>query len=500
MIRRKTPALYRRGARGHAPAHEQHQETPRAVKPHQAAARPATVGASILDFDAHGIRRDDIDECALKVCDTLANAGYHGYVVGGAVRDLLLGHAPKDFDVATDATPEEVKRLFRRSRIIGRRFKIVHVMCGRETIEVTTFRANGPGDPDEDDERPTDEHGRLLSDNVFGSMDDDAARRDFTVNALYYDPEREEVHDFFGGVADCRAHTLRMIGDPETRYREDPVRMLRAARFAAKLGFELEPATREPVARLEPLLANIPRARIFDEMMKMLLSGHSLAGVHQLRTEGLHRGTLPFLDTLFADPESERFITAALQATDDRLNNDRSVSPAYLFAALLWPQVNQRWKTIQSHGEKPLPALNFAMDDVLDEQRVALSIPRRHDGTMKEIWSLQPRFEQRGGQRPFRLMEHPRFRAAYDFLLLRCESGEVEEELGVWWTRFQDAGDHERGDMLIADGLPKQRKRRKRKKPAGESNADDASEASDAGEASDAARASRDDDYYRGDS
>ena len=422
-------------------------------------------GAQVLSLAAHGIRHDQLDDCALKVCDTLAQAGFKGYVVGGAVRDLLLGKTPKDFDVATDATPEQVRKLFRRSRIIGRRFQIVHVMCGRETIEVTTFRANGQKEAEEEDERATDEHGRLLSDNVFGNMADDAARRDFTINALYYDPAREEVHDYFGGVADCKKRVLRMIGDPETRFREDPVRMLRAARFAAKLDFHIDPDTRRPVATLAPLLANIPRARIFDEALKLLLSGHALRGVHQLRAEGLHHGMLPLLDTILDDPTGERFITAALKTTDARIAEDKPASPAFLFGALLWPQVLQRWRALEAGGEKPQPALFMAMDDVLDEQRNQLAIPRRYDGMMKEIWALQPRFEQRGGQRPYRLLEHPRFRAAYDFLLLRAESGEVDTELGDWWTRFQDASDDERAAMLIADSAPKPRRKRKRRKP-----------------------------------
>ncbi len=427
--------------------------------------RAADPGAHILPLAKHGIRRDQLDDCALKTCETLAQAGYKGYVVGGAVRDLLLNLTPKDFDVATDATPEQVRRLFRRSRLIGRRFQIVHVMCGRETIEVTTFRSNGQKELEEEDERPTDEHGRLLSDNVFGNMADDAARRDFTINALYYDPAREEVHDYFGGVADCKARVLRMIGDPETRYREDPVRMLRAARFAAKLDFKIDEATRKPVATLAPLLANIPRARIFDEALKLLLSGHALRGVHQLRAEGLHHGMLPLLDTILDDPTGERFITAALKATDARIAQDKPASPAYLFGALLWPQVLQRSQALEAAGDKPQPALFAAMDEVLDAQRGQLAIPRRYDGMMKEIWALQPRFVQRGGQRPYRLLEHPRFRAAYDFLLLRAESGEVDTELGEWWTRFQDVDDDTREAMLIADNAPKPRRKRKRKKP-----------------------------------
>jgi len=423
-------------------------------------------GAQILPQSKHGIRLDQLDDCALKTCETLAQAGYKAYVVGGAVRDLLLAKTPKDFDVATDATPEEVRRLFRRSRIIGRRFQIVHVMCGRVTIEVTTFRANGQKEADEEDERPTDEHGRLLTDNVFGNMADDAARRDFTINALYYDPLREEVHDYFGGVADCKKRVLRMIGDPETRFREDPVRMLRAARFAAKLDFHIDPDTRRPVATLAPLLANIPRARIFDEALKLLMSGHALRGVHQLRAEGLHHGMLPLLDTILDDPTGERFITAALKTTDARIAQDKPASPAFLFGTLLWPQVLQRWRALEASGEKPQPALFLAMDEVLDAQRGQLAIPRRYDGMIKEIWALQPRFEQRGGQRPYRLLEHPRFRAAYDFLLLRSESGEVDAELGEWWTRFQEVDDDERAAMLLADSAPKPRRKRKRKKPA----------------------------------
>ncbi|MDP3419363.1 MAG: polynucleotide adenylyltransferase PcnB [Thiobacillus sp.] len=427
----------------------------------------ATVhGAQILAPAAHGIRLDQLDECALRTCETLAQAGFKGYVVGGAVRDLLLGKTPKDFDVATDATPEEVRRLFRRSRIIGRRFQIVHVMCGRVTIEVTTFRSNGQKEAEDDEGRSTDEHGRLLSDNVFGNMADDAARRDFTINALYYDPVREEVHDYFGGVADCKKRVLRMIGDPETRFREDPVRMLRAARFAAKLDFHIDPDTRRPVATLAPLLANIPRARIFDEALKLLMSGHALRGVHQLRAEGLHHGMLPLLDTILDDPTGERFITAALKTTDARIAQDKPASPAFLFGTLLWPQTLQRWRELEAAGEKPQPALFMAMDEVLDAQRGQLAIPRRYDGMIKEIWALQPRFEQRGGQRPYRLLEHPRFRAAYDFLLLRAESGEVDTELGEWWTRFQDVDDDERAAMLLVDSGPKPRRKRKRKKPA----------------------------------
>ena len=424
--------------------------------------RTSSATARILPLAKHGIHRHRVDDCALDVCEKLADAGFKGYVVGGAVRDLLLNLRPKDFDVATDATPEQIRRLFRRSRIIGRRFQIVHVMCGRDTIEVTTFRANGQKEADDEDERSIDAYGRLLRDNIFGTLADDAARRDFTVNALYYDPAREEIHDYFGGVADCKKRVLRMIGDPATRYREDPVRMLRAARFAAKLEFTIDPATRKPVAELAPLLANIPRARIFDEALKLLLSGHALRGVHQLRAEGLHHGMLPLLDTILDDPIGGPFITAALKSTDERIRDDRPASPAFLFACLLWPQVAQRWKAIEAGGEKSMPALFLAMDEVLDAQRGQLAVPRRYDGMMKEVWSVQPRFEQRGGQRPYRLLEHPRFRAAYDFLVLRAQAGEIEQALADWWTHFQDADDATRQAMLKPDTAAKPRRRRRK--------------------------------------
>jgi poly(A) polymerase len=288
-------------------------------------------GPRILPLDAHGIRREDIHPCALKTCRTLHDAGYAAFVVGGAVRDLLLGRTPKDFDVATDATPDEVRRLFRRSRVIGRRFQIVHVYCGPDTIEVTTFRAGAPGadaPEDEDADHVASEDGMLLRDNVFGNQEEDAARRDFTVNALYYDPENQEVWDAHGGVEDAKRKMLRMIGDPETRYREDPVRMLRAARFAAKLEFHIDVATRAPIAKLASMLERIPTARLFDEMMKLLLSGHAERGVKQLRAEGLHRGILPMLDRILDDPARQKFLHHALHDTDVRIREGHSASPA----------------------------------------------------------------------------------------------------------------------------------------------------------------------------
>lgn len=419
-------------------------------------------GPRIFKLKSHGITADQLMPCALKVATTLQQAGFKAFVVGGAVRDLLLGREPKDFDVATDAEPEEVRNLFRRSRIIGRRFRIVHVMCGGDTIEVSTFRAAAVDNGEEG--RHTDDSGRVLRDNVFGPQVEDAMRRDFTVNALYYDPVSQEILDYHDGVADLKAGVMRVIGDPSRRYREDPVRMLRAVRLAAKLGLKLDAAARKPIRELAPLLEQVPAARLFDEMMKLLFSGHSVESILQLRQEGLHHGLLPMLDVILEQPMGERFIMLALEKTDQRIEEDKPVSPGFLFAALLWHEVLAAWQQHQDSGERPTPALHLAMDQVLSVQQEKLAIPHRYDAVMKEIWMMQPRFLQRAGQRPFRLLEHPRFRAAYDFLVMRCESGEVDVAVGRWWDDFQDAGETQRGRMLIKEeAAPKKRRRRKPK-------------------------------------
>ena len=379
-----------------------------------------------------------ISSAALKTCEGLQQGGFKAYVVGGGVRDLLLGLRPKDFDVATDAPPETVPRLFRRARLSGRRFRIVHVIFGRETIEVSTFRAMQVN-------AQTDEHGRMLNDNVFGSEEEDAMRRDFTINALYYDPIAEEVVDYLGGVADLRARKLRMIGDPPTRYREDPVRMLRTVRFAAKLGFDVDPPTLAPIRPLAELLENVPAARLFDEILKLLESGHALECVRRLRAEGLHHGILPLLDTIFE--RDERFVTLALERTDDRVRAGKSISPSFLFATLLWLQVRTRWKARLDAGEHAFPALHTAIDSVLDEQAAKLAIQRRYQSDMREIWVMQPRLEKRG-RTAYHLLEHIRFRAGYDFLLLRCEAGEIAAEVGDWWSRFIDADTAEREELI----------------------------------------------------
>ena len=403
--------------------------------------------------ETHAIRRSRISRGALDVARRLHQAGFKAFVVGGAVRDLMLGIAPKDFDLATDATPEQVKPLFRRAFIIGRRFRLVHVLTGPETVEVSTFRARQLAD------EAADEHGRLLSDNVFGSQAEDAIRRDFTVNALYFDPATESVWDYVGGVADVKARRLRLIGDPVTRYREDPVRMLRAARLAAKLGLAIERKTALPIPRLAPLIQNVPPSRLFDEMEKLLLSGHAVESLKGLREHGLHHGVLPLLDVILEQPLGQRFIDLALAGTDERVRTGKPVSPGFLFATLLWHEVLASWNGAKAAGQRPIPALFAAMDRVLEQQAERLAIPRRFEAAIKETWALQPRFEQRAGQRPFRLLEHPRFRAGYDFLRLRALSGEIPVELADWWERFQQVGAEERTAMLRADEAPHKRRR-----------------------------------------
>jgi len=419
----------------------------------------------------HGINRKHISSAALKTVHGLHEAGFAAFIVGGAVRDLILQHPPKDFDVATNATPEQVHKIFRRSRIIGRRFRLVHVMFGNETIEVSTFRGSHLAD---NGDAQVADSGRILRDNVFGSHAEDALRRDFTANALYYDPESEEVWDFVHGLPDVQAGVLRIIGDPETRYREDPVRMLRAVRLSAKLGLKLHPATEKPIPQLADLLQDVPAARLFDEMLKLFLSGHAMESAAALRAHGLHHGLLPMLDVVLEQPMGERFVTLALQNTDERVLADKPVSPAFLFACLLWHEVLATWQRLQAAGEKPIPALVQAMHEVADVQAEKLAITKRYSVGMMEIWSLQPRFEQRAGQRPYRLLENPRFRAGYDFLLLRCQSGELPMELAEWWDAFAQADAERRAAMLLPDTTPKKRRRRRTR---GKRPADTAAEA-----------------------
>ena len=425
-----------------------------------ASGEPAVIAPS-----KHGIRREALSNGSRRTVETLQQHGYLAYVVGGAVRDLLAGIKPKDYDVATNATPEQVRQCFRRSRIIGRRFQIVHVMMGQETIEVTTFR--GHHDDSSGQRAQTDDQGRVLRDNVFGTQLEDAARRDFTVNALYFDPKTETIIDYHHGVADIKQKTLRMIGDPATRYREDPVRMLRAVRLAAKLDLSIDPAARRPIRELAELVGNIPPSRLFDEMLKLLTSGHAVKCLERLREEGLHHGLLPLLDVILEQPLGERFVMLALANTDRRVRAGKPISPGFLFATLLWHEVLAKWEALKHGGERPIPALFLAMDEVLDVQAEKLAITRRVAGDIKDIWALQPRFEQRSGKRPYGLLEQPRFRAGYDFLLLRAESGEIDAELAQWWTDFINCDGEARAAMLLpAKPDEAKKRRRRRRKPA----------------------------------
>ncbi|MCS0585067.1 polynucleotide adenylyltransferase PcnB [Massilia pinisoli] len=414
----------------------------------------------ILGPEQHGIDPKLVSNNAVRVTQTLQEAGFKAFVVGGAVRDLLLGVKPKDFDIATDATPEEVKKLFRRAFIIGRRFQIVHVMFGQDLLEVTTFRGKGS------DNAPKDEHGRVLRDNDFGPQHEDAERRDFTINAMYYDPATQTVLDYHGGIEDIRAKVLRIIGQPEARYREDPVRMLRVVRFAAKLGFTIEPATRAPIPVMAPLINNVPAARVFDEMLKLLMSGQALACLKELRSSGLHHGLLPLLDVVLEQPIGMKFVTLALESTDTRIKAGKGVSPGFLFASLLWHQVLEKWNAYRAAGESPIPALHLAADDVLDNQTENLALQRRIATDMRDIWAMQPRFERRNGKSPYKLLEHPRFRAGFDFLLLRCESGELDAEIGNWWTTFYagDVAERERLINTARDTVPSSQKKRPRRR------------------------------------
>ncbi len=420
--------------------------------------RPAPQHApALISVGHHGIRREAISPGARQVVARLQEHGHNAFVVGGAVRDLIAGIEPKDFDVATDATPEQVRGIFRRSRIIGRRFRIVHVMVGGETIEVSTFRAGNDADSE------TDEHGRVLRDNIFGNLEEDAARRDFTINALYYNPAEQTVTDYHHGVADLKQKTLRVIGEPRRRYREDPVRMLRAVRMAAKLGLALDPAARAPIRELADLLENVPAARLFDEMLKLLLSGHAVECLRQLREEGLHHGLLPLLDVIMEQPMGERFVWLSLANTDARVKSGKPVSPGFLFATLLWHEMLGNWEARKDRGESSTPALHAAMEEVLDIQGEKLAITRRIAADIKDIWVLQPRFDNRAGRRPLRLLEQPRFKAGLDFLLLRAESGEVPQELADWWQAFLQADGEGRLAMLSPEKKPARRRRRRRK-------------------------------------
>ncbi len=416
----------------------------------------------------HGIDPTLVDERAANVVRTLQDAGFVAYVVGGAVRDLLLGLRPKDFDVATDATPEQVKSLFRRAFIIGRRFRIVHVVYGRgrehEVIEVSTFRAyldNAAAEQVAGNEKTSkselagmkhavDSTGRVLRDNVWGPQEEDAVRRDFTINAMYYDPQTQILVDYHGGMKDAKNKTLKMIGDAGVRYREDPVRIIRAVRFAAKLaplGFKVDSKTAAPLRKCLPLLADVPQSRLFDEMLKLLQTGHALASIAQLRKLGLERGIYPLLD-LVVERADHAFVTTALQDTDRRVGEGKPVAPSFLLACVLWADVRDGWAARQAEGQHAHPALQDAIDDVFNARIGDVSGRGKLAADMREIWMMQPRFEKRVGSAPFGLVQQERFRAAFDFMRLRADIGEVDEVLADWWQEFSTGDDAIREDLV----------------------------------------------------
>jgi poly(A) polymerase len=396
----------------------------------------------------------------------LKHAGFDACLVGGCVRDLMLGYEPKDFDIVTNALPDQILPLFRSARRIGRRFELIHVRFGREIIEVATYR----GLPEANTDDNKTESGRLLRDNVFGTQEQDALRRDITVNALYYNFHDFSVIDYVGGVADLEAGILRMIGNPETRFREDPVRMLRVLRFAAKLGFRIEDETATPIRRLGVLLDEVPAARRFEEVLKLFQGGSALTTFELLRRYGLFQYLFPMTEISLAEFDesySTIFVPKALQNTDTRIIEGKPVTPAFLYAVMLWGPVRQRQDVLIERGGSPAEALRQAASEILSRQSAYTSVPRRFSGPMREIWNLQSRFARRRGKMAFRLAAHERFRAAYDFLLLRTEAGELESELAHWWTEFQEQSDAGRRSMvnrLSSEGSGKGRKRRRRRK------------------------------------
>ncbi len=420
----------------------------------------------IIPRDSHPISRKDISSPALKVLYRLNNSNYQSYLVGGGVRDLLLGLHPKDFDIATDAHPEEVNNLFNNSRLIGRRFKLVHVLFGREVIEVATFRGHHETPALSANQSTSSEHGMLLRDNVYGTMEEDALRRDFTINALYYCVKDFTIYDYAGGLKDIEKREIRLIGDPEKRYREDPVRMLRAIRFSAKLDFTIAPATEAPIFELSSLLSNIPAARLFDEVLKLMLSGNALNTFRQLRHYNLFGQLFPSSEySLKKGPERYlKLIEQALINTDERIKQGKPVTPAFLYAALLWPALEDQWEKNKSNNTPPFPALQQASQKVITSQCKSTSIPKRFSFNMKEIWEMQLRLPKRSGNKALLLAEHPRFRAAYDFLLLREQSGEDLDGLGQWWTDYQKSDEHVQRGMTNKtrehDSRPRRRKKR----------------------------------------
>ncbi|MCQ9391633.1 polynucleotide adenylyltransferase PcnB [Pseudomonas viridiflava] len=406
----------------------------------------------VLNSGQHSLQRGQFSRYAVNIVERLQNAGYQAYLVGGCVRDMMLNITPKDFDVATSATPEQVRAEFRNARIIGRRFKLVHIHFGREIIEVATFRANHPQDDEEEDSNQSsrNESGRILRDNVYGTLEEDAQRRDFTINALYYDPVTERVLDYANGVHDIRNRLIRLIGDPEQRYKEDPVRMLRAVRFAAKLDFGIEKHSALPIRPLAAMLRDIPSARLFEEVLKLFLSGHAASTFEMLVDLELFEPLFPASSkALEYNPTyTHTLISNALINTDLRIKQNKPVTPAFLFAALLWPALPAKVLRAQERGMPPIAAMQEAAHELIIEQCQRIAIPKRFTLPIREIWDMQERLPRRSGKRADLLLDNSRFRAGYDFLLLRESAGEQTDGLGQWWTDYQECNESERRDMI----------------------------------------------------
>ncbi|NNG14047.1 MAG: polynucleotide adenylyltransferase PcnB [Gammaproteobacteria bacterium] len=421
----------------------------------------------IIPRAEHAISRSNISKEALKVLYGLKKAGHSAYLVGGAVRDLLLGREPKDFDVATDASPEQVRAAFRNCRLIGRRFRLAHIHFGREIIEVATFRAQLDAEAEGDVHM---ENGRIIRDNVYGSIEEDVWRRDFTINALYYDISDFSVVDYVGGYEDLQQGLLRLIGDPAARYHEDPVRMLRAVRFACKLGMRIEAETEAPMRELAPLLGDISPARLFEEVLKLFHAGYALQTYEQLRHYDLFGQLFPMTERALAREENgfpNTLLAESLRSTDKRISEGKPVNPAFLFAAMLWQPMQEYLPKLREEGLPEIQAIQIATDKAFTRMRESTSIPRRFALMVKEIYVLQARLMNRAGRRALRLLELPRFRAAYDFLVLRAIADESLREAADWWTRIQEVEGDERDAMLLPSEPKKRRRRRKnpRKKP-----------------------------------
>lgn len=415
-------------------------------------AAPTVDGRFVIPRSKHCVSKTNISSNALKVLNRLNSAGFQAYLVGGSVRDLLLHHSPKDFDVATNATPNEIRQLFRNARIIGRRFKLVHILYHREIIEVATFRGHEPVD----ENHQINAQGMVIRDNVYGTLEEDAWRRDFTINSLYYNIADSSIIDYTGGFEHINQQSIHMIGDPATRYHEDPVRMLRAIRFSAKLNFKLAPNTAGPLLELSALIGHVSGSRLFDEMTKLYQCGHAKS-VHQLLVQyGLFSHLFPLTAKLLNNPNypTKELLLFGLESTDARIRDGKPVTPAFLFAVLLWFPMVERAEQLTNEGMDPLPAIDKAMSLVIAEQNKIVTVPKRFTQVMREMWLMQYRFPKRSGTRAYHQLEHPRFRAAYDFLALRALAGDESMELADWWTQFQEADTNTQAKMIDTASLP----------------------------------------------